>query len=170
MPELPAVDRLSRALGDRLAWLFLISTALTCYEVMMDSVFDAPTIWVHDATIMLGAICFLFGGAYALQRRDHIRITFIYDALPRRAQRVCDLISLVTGLIYLLGVGWFAGAQVGRFDHAGGAQRPRLGLPDAHGDPHRVLPRHGAACAADRIAPDPADPQTGQSLVMGTAR
>ena len=110
-PPLPGVDRLSRALGDRLAWLFLISTALTCYEVMMDSVFDAPTIWVHDATVMLGAICFLFGGAYALQRRDHIRITFVYDALPRRAQRACDLIGLVTGLVYLLGLGWFVGAQ-----------------------------------------------------------
>jgi TRAP-type mannitol/chloroaromatic compound transport system permease small subunit len=109
--DLPPVDRLARALGDRLAWLFLISTALTCYEVMMDSVFDAPTIWVHDATIMLGAICFLFGGAYALQRRDHIRITFVYDALPPYLQRVCDLIGLVTGLVYLLGIGWFVGAQ-----------------------------------------------------------
>jgi hypothetical protein len=29
MSDLPPVDRLSRALGDRLAWLFLISTALT---------------------------------------------------------------------------------------------------------------------------------------------
>jgi TRAP-type mannitol/chloroaromatic compound transport system permease small subunit len=109
--DLPPVDRLSRGLGNRLSWLFLISTAFTCYEVMMDSVFDAPTIWVHDATVMLGAICFLFGGAYALQRRDHIRITFIYDALPRPAQRVCDLVGLVTGLIYLLGLGWFTGAQ-----------------------------------------------------------
>ena len=168
--DLPPVDRLSRALGDRLAWLFLISVALTCYEVMMDSVFDAPTIWVHDATVMLGAICFLFGGAYALQRRDHIRITFIYDALPRRAQRVCDLIGLVTGLVYLLGARLVRRRPGRRFDHARGAQRPRLGLPDAHGDPHRVLPRHGAARAADRIAPDRADPQTGQSLAMSTAR
>ena len=57
----------------------------------MDSVFDAPTIWVHDATIMLGAICFLFGGAYALQRRDHIRITFIYDALPPPRASACAI-------------------------------------------------------------------------------
>jgi TRAP-type mannitol/chloroaromatic compound transport system permease small subunit len=109
--DLPPVDRLARAIGDRLAWLFLISAALTCYEVMMDAVFDAPTIWVHDATIMLGAICFLFGGAYALQRRDHIRITFLYDALPLSLQRACDLTGLLCGLVYLTGLGWFAGAQ-----------------------------------------------------------
>ena len=111
MSDLPPVDRLSRALGDRLAWLFLISAALTCYEVMMDAVFNAPTIWVHDTTIMMSATCFLFGGAYALQRRDHIRITFLYDALPPYLQRACDLVGLLCGLIYLAGLGWFAGAQ-----------------------------------------------------------
>jgi TRAP-type C4-dicarboxylate transport system permease small subunit len=85
---------------------------------MMGGVFAAPTIWVHDATVMLGAICFLFGGAYALQRRDHIRITFLYDALPRPAQRACDLIGLVTGLIYLLGLGWFSHAAMGELPYA----------------------------------------------------
>ena len=111
MSDLPPVDRLSRALGDRLAWLFLISATLTCVEVTMDAAFDAPTIWVHDTTIMMSATCFLFGGAYALQRRDHIRITFLYDALPTSLQRVCDLIGLLCGLVYLTGLGWFAGAQ-----------------------------------------------------------
>lgn len=108
---LPLVDRLSRTLGDRLAWLFLISAALTCFEVLMDWVFKAPTIWVHDTTLMMSATCFLFGGAYAMQRREHIRITFLYDALPAGAQRICDLIGLTVGLIYLLALGWFAGGQ-----------------------------------------------------------
>jgi TRAP-type mannitol/chloroaromatic compound transport system permease small subunit len=111
MPDLPPVDRLSRALGDRLAWLFLISAALTCYEVTMDAAFNAPTIWVHDTTIMMSATCFLFGGAYALQRRDHIRITFLYDALPPPLQRACDLVGLLCGLVYLTGLGWFAGTH-----------------------------------------------------------
>jgi TRAP-type mannitol/chloroaromatic compound transport system permease small subunit len=111
MPDPPPVDRLSRALGDRLAWLFLISAALTCYEVAMDALFDAPTIWVHDTTIMMSATCFLFGGAYALQRREHIRITFLYDALPPPLQHACDLIGLLCGLVYLAGLGWFAGTH-----------------------------------------------------------
>jgi C4-dicarboxylate transporter DctQ subunit len=111
MPDLPPVDRLSRALGDRLAWLFLISAALTCYEVTMDAAFDAPTIWVHDTTIMMSATCFLFGGAYALQRGDHIRITFVYDHLPPRGRRFCDLLGLVLALVYLLALAWFAGMQ-----------------------------------------------------------
>jgi C4-dicarboxylate transporter DctQ subunit len=114
MADLPPLDRLTRALGDRLAWLFLVSAGLTCFEVLSDWAFRAPTIWVHDSTLMMSATCFLFGGAYALQRRDHIRITFLYDVLPRPVQRVCDLIGLVLALGYLLALGWFAGGQAFR--------------------------------------------------------
>jgi TRAP-type mannitol/chloroaromatic compound transport system permease small subunit len=105
------VDRLSRAVGDTLSWLFLLSVLFTCYEVLMGSVFRAPTIWVHDATTMMSATCFLFGGAYALQRGDHIRITFVYELLPRRGRRLCDLVGLTLALAYLVGLGWFAGIQ-----------------------------------------------------------
>ena len=109
--SVPTIDRLSRAIGDRLAWLFLLSATLTCYEVLMDWLFRAPTIWVHDSTSMMSATCFLFGGAYAMGRREHIRITFIYDALSRRVRWVCDLIALAVALVYLLALSWFAGGQ-----------------------------------------------------------
>lgn len=111
MADPDAVDRLSRGIGNKLSWLFLISAVLTCFEVMMDTVFQLPTIWVHDTTLMMSATCFLFGGAYALQRGDHIRITFVYDLLPPRAKRVCDLIGLILALVYLMALGWFAGGQ-----------------------------------------------------------
>ncbi len=105
------VDRTSLAVGNTLSWLFLLSVLLTCYEVFMGSAFRAPTIWVHDATTMMSATCFLVGGAYAMQRGDHIRITFLYDMLPLRARRGCDLAGLVLALLYLLGLGWFSGMQ-----------------------------------------------------------
>jgi TRAP-type mannitol/chloroaromatic compound transport system permease small subunit len=105
------VDRVSRTVGDKLSWLFLVSVVLTCYEVLMGWLFRAPTIWVHDATIMMSATCFLLGGAYALQGGHHIRITFIYDLMPPRAQRLCDLIGLLLALVYLLALSWFSGMQ-----------------------------------------------------------
>jgi TRAP-type mannitol/chloroaromatic compound transport system permease small subunit len=109
--ERTVIDQISRKVGDTLSWLFLISVAISCYEVLMSSVFNAPTIWVHDSATMMSATCFLLGGAYALQRGDHIRITFVYDMLPPRGQRICDGIGLILALLYLLGLGWFAGAQ-----------------------------------------------------------
>jgi TRAP-type mannitol/chloroaromatic compound transport system permease small subunit len=105
------IDRLSRAIGDRLAWLFLISAGLTCLEVFLDWVFRAPTIWVHDTTIMMSATCFLLGGAYALERRDHIRITFVYDMMSPALQRWCDRLTLTLTLIYLAALLWFVAKQ-----------------------------------------------------------
>ena len=105
------VDRLSLAVGGTLSWLFLLSVLLTCYEVLMGWVFRAPTIWVHDATTMMSATCFLFGGAYAMQRGDHIRITFVYDLLPPRARRLCESLGLILALVYLLALAWFSGMQ-----------------------------------------------------------
>jgi TRAP-type mannitol/chloroaromatic compound transport system permease small subunit len=108
---LSPIDRVSRTVGNTLSWLFLVSVLLTCYEVLMGSAFRAPTSWVHDATTMMSATCFLLGGAYALQGGHHIRITFVYDLLPPRGQRLCDLIGLLLALVYLLALAWFAGMQ-----------------------------------------------------------
>ena len=111
MSEPPVIDRVSRILGDKLAWLFLVAAALSCYEVLMDWLFRAPTIWVHDSSIMLCSTAFLFGGAYALQRREHIRITVLYDYFSPWWQWVCDLVSLVLTLVYLLALAAFTGMQ-----------------------------------------------------------
>ncbi|MGI9491361.1 MAG: TRAP transporter small permease subunit, partial [Geminicoccaceae bacterium] len=93
------------------AWLFLIAAALTCFEVLMGWAFRSPTIWVHDTTIMMSATCFLFGGAYALERRDHIRITFLYDAMSESLRRWCDRFTLTLTLIYLGALLWFVTKQ-----------------------------------------------------------
>ena len=111
MSELPVIDRISRTLGDKLAWFFFIVAILSCYEVLMDWLFRAPTIWVHDSAIMLCSTAFLFGGAYALQRREHIRITVLYDYFSPRLQRICDIVALFLSLIYLLVLAAFTGMQ-----------------------------------------------------------
>jgi TRAP-type mannitol/chloroaromatic compound transport system permease small subunit len=111
MADPTVVDRISRTVGNTLSWLFLVSVLCTCYEVLMGSVFRAPTIWVHDATTMMSATCFLLGGAYALQGGHHIRITFVHELLPPRGQRLCDLIGLILALVYLLALAWFSGMQ-----------------------------------------------------------
>ena len=106
-----AIDRITKRIGDKLSWLFLLAVVLSCYEVLMDWLFRAPTIWVHDSTIMLCSTCFLFGGAYALQRREHIRITVVYDHFGPAMRRACDILTTLLTLIYLAALGAFTGQQ-----------------------------------------------------------
>lgn len=100
-PDETRIDRLSRKLGDWVAWCFLVAAILTCIEVIADAFFDAPTIWVHDSTIMLCATAFLIGGAYAMQRNEHIRINVIYDLFSDRVRWWCDLLTYALTTVYL---------------------------------------------------------------------
>lgn len=106
-----AVDRLSRRLGEAACWLFLAAAAISVYEVFMDWVFSAPSVWVHDSTIMLCSTAFMLGGAYAMQRREHVRITVVYDRMGPGARRICDLLTLSLALVYVLALTWFTGLQ-----------------------------------------------------------
>ena len=95
------VDRLSKQIGEKLSIVFLAAVLITAFEVVMRYVFNSPTIYVHDSAIALSAVGFIFGGAYALQRREHIRISVIYDLLPRPAQRLCDAIALTVTTFFV---------------------------------------------------------------------
>ncbi len=90
------------ACGPAFAGLFLVSTAIILFEVVMRYVFDAPTLWAHETTAFLSGICFIFGGAYCLARDQHIRVVLLYDHVGPRLRRLLDIIISVIGLIATL--------------------------------------------------------------------
>jgi len=100
-PEANPIDRLSLFLGDHLSNLFLVVVAITAYEVVMRYVFNAATVWVTQSAIFLSAIGFIFGGAYALQKGQHIAITSVYEAVTPGLRRVFDLLRQLLAVVYL---------------------------------------------------------------------
>ena len=95
VPQDP-LSRLLVPLGWPVGIAFLFVTAFTFFEVVMRYIFNAPTMWVHETTIALTAICFAFGGAYCLATDRHIRVVLLYDAAGPRVRRWLDIaISLV---------------------------------------------------------------------------
>lgn len=104
------LDRLVVFIGDKLALLFLLSVLVSLIEVVLRYVFNAPTIWAHETTILLCAVCFIYGGAYCLAQDSHIRITIVYDLLNEKIRRVLDIASLVLCTVYIAALsyaGWF---------------------------------------------------------------
>jgi len=81
------------------AVLFLLSMGVLIFEVVMRYVFNRPTIWVHETTIFLCAICFLFGGLHSVTRNGHIRVVLLYDYVSDRVRRWLDIaIYTICGL------------------------------------------------------------------------
>lgn len=113
-PPLTPLDRLALRLGTALSWLFGFSVAITAYEVVMRYGLNRPTVWVHDLAIAVTAICFVFGGAYALARRDHIRITTLHDQLPGRWRGAIGVLADTAIALFLAALGWATALQAWR--------------------------------------------------------
>ena len=114
MPPSDPFSRLARFLGDWGSPLFLLAVLFTTYEVVMRYVFNAPTVWVHEITIALSATAFIISGGYALQRREHIRITLVYDALGPRVRRALDVVNSLLSSYFLAALGFGAASQAGK--------------------------------------------------------
>ncbi len=89
------------ASGEWASYAYAAIVAITGFEVAMRYLFNAPTIWVHELSIMLGSCAFLVGGVYVLKNQEHIRISFVYDALPRRGRAFLDRLANLVSALYL---------------------------------------------------------------------
>ena len=95
-----SILRLIDAVAGVLAWLgrcviFALILAML-YEVVARYAFGSPTLWAFDISYMLNGSIFLLGAAYALRSDVHVRIDFLSQRLPMRAQQVLN------GLVFLL--------------------------------------------------------------------
>jgi TRAP-type C4-dicarboxylate transport system permease small subunit len=98
--EMSFLDRWVDRGGRWFSYLFLISGLAIVYEVIARYVFGAPTIWSHETTTLLCALCFAYGGCYCLARNSHIRIVILYDRVSPKFRRYLDLFSTFAGLIW----------------------------------------------------------------------
>lgn len=100
------IDRFARRTGELFSYLFFICMVIIAYEVVVRYGFNAPTIWVHDATTALCGVGFLVSGVYTLQRRQHIHISLVYDRMPAAIRRVLDVVNGLIMLAFVGLLGW----------------------------------------------------------------
>ena len=102
------IDRLNRLLGERLCYLYLVAVVITAYEVVMRYLFNAPTTWAFELTILLCAICYLLSGGFVTAQRKHIAITSLYDLVPARIRWWLDVLAMLTGILAMGLLAWSA--------------------------------------------------------------
>ena len=94
-------------IGKVLSLGYVLSIAATIYDIAMDKL-ATPTVWVYDVVTTAIAVSFVIGGSWALQRREHIQITALFDRYPTRTRQICDAIGYAGALVYLFVVMWFS--------------------------------------------------------------
>ena len=105
-PLVTPIDRIVTVLSRLTMFLTIIVVLITFYEVVMRYLFQSPTLWVNELTLWLGSVIFLVAGAYTMQRRAHIRITAVYDIVPRSVRLVFDIVAVVVVVAYAAMMIW----------------------------------------------------------------
>ena len=104
------VDALSAKVGTFAAWLVIPLMIVVIYEVIVRHFFNSPTIWTYDTLWMLYSVNFLFGGAFTLLQKGHIRIDIIHDTLSDRGKLITD--TIIYAVVFFLPCAmltWFSG-------------------------------------------------------------
>jgi tripartite ATP-independent transporter DctM subunit len=98
-PPSTPIERGINWVAHNASYLYLIATIATTYEVFARYLFNAPTDWAFEATIMLCSACYLVAGGYVTQRRRHIAITSLYDGAGEQRRRTLDIVAVIFGLL-----------------------------------------------------------------------
>ncbi len=103
-------DTLSGAFGKAFAWLIILMTFGTAYEVFVRYVLGSPTPWALDVSFIMYGTLFMMGGAYTLSRGGHVRGDFLYRLWQPRTQAKVDLVLYILfffpGVLALVFSGW----------------------------------------------------------------
>jgi len=103
-------DGLSAWFGKAFAWLILLMTFGTSYEVFVRYIVGRPTPWALDVSFIMYGTLFMMGGAYTLSRGGHVRGDFIYRLWRPRTQATVDLVLYIffffPGVTALIFAGW----------------------------------------------------------------
>jgi TRAP-type mannitol/chloroaromatic compound transport system permease small subunit len=103
-------DALSAAFGKAFAWLIILMTIGTSYEVLVRYAFNSPTPWAYDVSFIMYGTMFMMAGAYTLSRGQHVRGDFLYRTWRPRTQAAVDLVLYIfffyPGILALIFTGW----------------------------------------------------------------
>ena len=94
------VDRIVSVFSSFAMLLILLGVSITLYEIVMRYIFESATSWVYKTTLWLSAVTYLVSGILVMQRREHIRVTVIYDAVSPKLRLIFDYLALYVLIVY----------------------------------------------------------------------
>jgi TRAP-type mannitol/chloroaromatic compound transport system permease small subunit len=94
------VDKLTNSIGFVVSFTILAVIGIVTYEVVVRYYFHNPTFWVHEATQYTFAVYIAFAGAYALQRRAHVRVDIFYRMFPPRIRQIVAILIFTIFMMF----------------------------------------------------------------------
>ena len=103
------LNGISEKSGMILMWLPWILMAIIMWEIILRNIFNHPTIWAHELSILVFGALTILGGAYTLRYRAHVNMDLVYMQFSARGKAIVDIITFPFFLIFcgiILWLGW----------------------------------------------------------------
>ncbi len=88
-------DSLINVTGEFDKFLAILLVMVMCFEVVMRYLFNSPTIWGYDTSVMIGITLYALAWSYADLYNQHVRVDIIYIKLSSKGKAVIDVIGYV---------------------------------------------------------------------------
>ena len=87
------IETINEWAGSAARWLCPALVLLITMEVFRRFVFNDPSMWAFETSMMIGATIYVFGWAYVERYRAHIRVDVFYNLLSRRMRALIDVLG-----------------------------------------------------------------------------
>ena len=128
------IDALNQRIGAGVAWLTLGMVLCTFTIVVLRYAFDIGPIWMQESVTWMHAAVFMLGGAYALQRDEHVRVDIFYRGMSPVGRARVDIAGV---LLFLFPLCAFVIYE--SFDYVAASWSIREGARDAGGLPYPMI-------------------------------
>jgi TRAP-type mannitol/chloroaromatic compound transport system permease small subunit len=96
-----AINAITRGIGEAVSWLTLAMVLCTFAIVVLRYAFGIGPIWLQESVTWMHAAVFMLGGAYALQRDEHVRVDIFYRGMSPARQARIDALGVLLFLFPL---------------------------------------------------------------------
>lgn len=87
-----SINGLNEKVGYFTSFLILPLVLVVAYEVVMRYAFNAPTVWVFEATTLLYGVHFIIGFSYTHKHNGHVAIDVFESRLAEKPRTILRLI------------------------------------------------------------------------------
>lgn len=102
---LRVVDSISEWTGLTARWFAVGLVLIVSLEVILRFVFNRPTLWAYETSVMLGGSVYILAFAYVHRHHAHVRVDIFQARLSNRGRAIIDVLGdllLFFPLIFLL--------------------------------------------------------------------
>ncbi len=96
------VEVINNAVAQILKWFILLLLAVLLFDSIARTFFNAPGIWVNEASAFIFGAYYLGVGGYVLMQGEHIRMDALYSRWSPTTKTIIDVITFPIIAVYLV--------------------------------------------------------------------